>query len=445
MKSTEPRDIRTGGDPRPFPDFIALRDEMSKQTHPARPDIRWERVEKLSLALFDKNGIELQTGAWYTLARSHLARVEGMNEGLKLVATMLSRQWVQYWPRASHPRAEILSGLFQRLQKVFRTFTLSHEDYHELLQLESTLDSLSSILARQELLQISQIEPLVQQVCSAVTRVENAPEPQLSAAPIILPAAQVPPIGLNESTPEPRRPDAIPPGSAVAVNRNHKTAPAPNRVGLFACGMLTAFALGAAVFIGGHYLARSDQAGQQPDSSQQPLPWLPGAAAGESGSSSGSASGWLKDASLRLEALSALPPDWHLRYGQDLINQAYALWPGLPGTEELGTQWRQKLALNGTPDDSLAGWHQGMHRLQSLSEQLNALDGQKGRYLTVSELKSQVFAAIQAFNQSVPAEEQLRQIAARQEPGMIPQAQKLEVEQHLQQLIIRYSALTTAE
>ena len=212
-----------------------------------------------------------------------------------------------------------------------------------------------------------------------------------------------------------------------------------------ACGMLTAFALSAAVFIGGHYLARSDQAGQQPDSRQQPLPWLPGAAAGETFSSSGSAAGWLKDASLRLEALSALPPDWHLRYGQDLINQAYALWPGLPETEELGTQWRQKLALNGTPDDSLAGWHQGMHRLQSLSEQLNALDGQKGRYLTVSELKSQVFAAIQAFNQSVPAEEQLRQIAARQEPGMIPQAQKLEVEQHLQQLIIRYSALTNRE
>ncbi|VDR26624.1 ImpA domain protein [Raoultella terrigena] len=91
------------------------------------------------------------------------------------------------------------------------------------------------------------------------------------------------------------------------------------------------------------------------------------------------------------------------------------------------------------------GWRQGMHRLQSLCEQLNALDGQKGRYLTVSELKSQVFAAIQAFNQSVPVEEQLRQIAARQEPGMIPQAQKLQVEQHLQQLITRYSALTRGE
>lgn len=444
MKNTESRDIRTGGDPRPFPDFIALRDEMSKQTHPARPDIHWERVEQLSLALFDKNGIELQTGAWYTLARSHLARVGGMNEGLNIIATMLSHQWAQYWPRASHPRAEILSGLFRRLQKVFRTFTLSHEDYHQLQQLESTLDFLSRILARQELLPVSQIEPLAQQVCSAMTRVENAPEPQLSAAAITLPAAQAPPIGLNESTSEPQRPYATLPGYSDPVDRIHQTTPAPKRVGLFICGMLTAFALSTAVFTGGHYLARPERIGQQPERSLQPLPRMPGATAGEA-SGSGSAASWLKNASLRLEELSALPPDWNLRSGQDLINQAHALWPGLSGAEQLGTQWQQKLALNGTPDDSLAGWHQGMLKLQSLSEQLNALDGQKGKYMTVSELKSQVFAAIQAFNKSVPVEEQLRQMSERQEPGMIPQAQKLQVEQHLQQLITRYSALTNRE
>lgn len=444
MKNTESRDIRTGGDPRPFPDFIALRDEMSKQAHPARPDIHWERVEQLSLALFDKNGIELQTGAWYTLARSHLARVGGMNEGLNIIAAMLSHQWAQYWPQANHPRAEILSGLFQRLQKVFRTFTLSHEDYHQLQQLESTLDFLSRILARQELLPVSQIEPLLQQVCSAVTRVANIPEPQLSAAAITLPAAQAPQNECKESAPEPQRLHAIQPGSAAPVVRGQETTPAPKRAGIFACGMLTAFALSTAVFTGGHYLARPEQIGQQPERSLQPLPRMPGATAGEA-SGSGSAASWLKNASLRLEELSALPPDWNLRAGQDLINQAHALWPGLSGAEQLGTQWQQKLALNGTPDDSLAGWHQGMRKLQSLSEQLNALDGQKGKYMTVSELKSPVFAAIQAFNKSVPVEEQLRQMSERQEPGMIPQAQKLQVEQHLQQLITRYSALTNRE
>lgn len=345
MKHIQPRPMRTGDDPRPFPDFTALRDEMSKQTHPARPDIDWKRVEQLSLALFEKNGIELQTGAWYTLARSHLARVAGMHEGLNIVAAMLGNQWTHFWPQASHPRAEILCRLFQRLHKVFRTFTLRHEDYHPLRRLESTLDSLSGILARHELLQVSQIAPLLQQVRGAVTRVENVPEPQRLYA-------------IQQEQ-----------GTNVEVLHEtvvHKKTPAPKRAGVFLSGMATAFVLSAVGFAGWHYLIRPD-------------------------------------------ALSALP------YEQ---------------------------TLSGTPDESLTGWHQGMLKLQNLSEQLNALDGQKGRYLTVSELKSQVFAATLAFNQSVPVEEQLRQMSERQAPGTIPEAQKRQAKQHLQQLITQYFALT---
>ena len=53
-----------------------------------------------------------------------------------------------------------------------------------------------------------------------------------------------------------------------------------------------------------------------------------------------------------------------------------------------------------------------MQQLQRLADQLNALDEQKGKYLTVSELKTAVFAITQSFNRAVPLEEQLRQLAA---------------------------------
>lgn len=353
MKHTEPRQIRTGGDPRPFSDFTELHNEMSKLIHPARPDIHWARVEQLSLALFEKNGIELQTGAWYTLARSHLARVGGMHEGLNILAAMLSHQWTQFWPQASHPRAEILCGLFQRLQKVFRTFSLSHEDYPQLQQLEATLDALSGILARQALQQVCQIAPLLQQVRSAVARVENTTEPQAATPGMTLPV-------------EPQLLYVIQPEPSTHVAVAHEKALAPKRAAVFLCGMLTAFVLSAVGFAGWHALIRPD-------------------------------------------ALSTLP------YEQ---------------------------ALSGTPDESLTGWHQGMLALQHLSEQLNALDGQKGRYLTVSELKSQVFAATLAFNKTVPVEEQLRLMSGQQAPGAILEAQKLQAKQHLQQLITRYFALT---
>lgn len=98
MHDVQPRPVKTGNDPRQLPDFIALREEMARLTHPARPDVNWPQVETLCLSLFELNGVELQTGAWYTLARSHLARINGLNEGLTILNALLIHQWAQLWP-----------------------------------------------------------------------------------------------------------------------------------------------------------------------------------------------------------------------------------------------------------------------------------------------------------------------------------------------------------
>lgn len=93
MNDIIPRKIKTGGDPRTLPDYTALRDELSKLTHPARPDVNWRHVEKLCLSLFEQNGVELQTLAWYTLARTQLAGLFGLNEGLAILEALISHQW----------------------------------------------------------------------------------------------------------------------------------------------------------------------------------------------------------------------------------------------------------------------------------------------------------------------------------------------------------------
>lgn len=69
------------------------------------------------------------------------------------------------------------------------------------------------------------------------------------------------------------------------------------------------------------------------------------------------------------------------------------------------TQTQQQLSAASLPVENLNGWYQGMTTLQKLSNNLNGLDEQKGKYMTVSELKSVVFSAMQSFNQSIPAEE----------------------------------------
>ena len=73
MTTYPERHLKTGGDPRTLADYVSLRDEMSKLTHPARPDVNWPHAETLCLSLFEHNGVELQTAAWYTLARTHLS------------------------------------------------------------------------------------------------------------------------------------------------------------------------------------------------------------------------------------------------------------------------------------------------------------------------------------------------------------------------------------
>lgn len=39
MNDITPRKINTGSDPRTLPDYAALRDELAKLSHPARPDV----------------------------------------------------------------------------------------------------------------------------------------------------------------------------------------------------------------------------------------------------------------------------------------------------------------------------------------------------------------------------------------------------------------------
>lgn len=153
---------------------------MSKLTHPARPVIDWKQVEKLSLSLFKINGVELQTGAWYTLARSHLARVSGLSEGLAILTALLSHQWAQLWPRLAHARAEIINGLLQRVQKLFRTFSLGAAEVPALVLAEKRLLEMKDILRRQELEHACQLNPALQLIRSALSRlvyvIQKAPE-----------------------------------------------------------------------------------------------------------------------------------------------------------------------------------------------------------------------------------------------------------------------------
>lgn len=134
-----------------------------------------------------------------------------------------------------------------------------------------------------------------------------------------------------------------------------------------------------------------------------------------------------------LHRFFALYADVHLFNQLTLVLQ--------PTGKPLILQWQQQLNAAALPTEQLNGWSQGVATLQKLSDRLNELDGQKGKYLTVSELKSVVFSAMQSFNQSIPAEEQLRVLSQNPAGEPLPAAARAQLEMHLKQLIACYAEI----
>ncbi|AYO38843.1 MULTISPECIES: VasL domain-containing protein [Serratia] len=116
-----------------------------------------------------------------------------------------------------------------------------------------------------------------------------------------------------------------------------------------------------------------------------------------------------------------------------------SMWPDRPEVAEMNKQWQQRVAAYGLSDRSLTGWHDGMQQLQGLADRLNSLDGQKGKYITVSELKSSVYEMMNNFRNTVPLEEQLRVLQTQQ--GNAALATQQQIQRHFSGLQLRYSSL----
>jgi type VI secretion system protein VasL len=430
MTTSPERHLKTGGDPRTLADYAALREEMSKLTHPARPDVDWPYAEKLCLSLFEHNGVELQTAAWYTLVRTQRAGMYGLNEGLAILAALVSRQWENLWPRPVNARMEILRSLSKRLQQVMRTLPLTRSDQSQLYQVEAHLKALEKVLQRLELKHVSQLDALLTQVHNAAVRLENSAHETVETEETVIPDTAIDP---------PERTKWV-----YVAQRDIDAVSAPSQPTKpwmsFAAGMLTMLVVPGAAVWGWQAMHQPDPVQAQFTASLAPLSVALSPAQLQAMQNNPlSAETGLSQTAQQLARLAQLKPDWVVSYGGQLVQQALTLWP--EQAKPLALQWQQQIAAQALPSENLSGWYQGMTRLQQLANELNALDEKRGKYMTVSELKSQVFAITQSFNRAVPVEEQLRQLSAVNDEQPWPVAQQNLAELHLQQLIARYALL----
>lgn len=439
MTDLPARHLHTGGDPRTLPDYSALRDELSKLAHPARPDINWQYVEKCCLSLFETNGIELQTAAWYTLARTHRSGVNGMHEGLAILETLTRHQWGVLWPHPVRTRVQILSDLSKRLQQILRTFTLTSTDLNAIYQTEQCLQRLSETLQRYEILHLVQTKALCTQLHNTALRLEKDHSCQgdlVSELDKTRSQINIEPAHRGEKW------------IYVAQSANDIT-PSPSSIrqrwpaffaGIFAA--MIAFSI-----LAGSYLLWWEQ--PRENILSQLAPSLPeGLTEQQLRQFSLSASrlnnqrsDYFRLTTQHLTQLASLSPGWSAEYGNQLIQQSRLLYPGAPETEILVRHWQQELEKNALPTEGLDSWHQGMIRLRQLADRLDNLDRKRGQYLTVSELKTQVFAITKAFNQTPPTEERVRQLTVAPADKLISPARLSQTDLHMKQLFNRYSLI----
>lgn len=447
MNDITPRKIKTGGDPRTLPDYAALRDELSKLTHPARPDVNWRYVEKLCLSLFEQNGVELQTAAWYTLARTQLAGLFGLNEGLSILEALINHQWGALWPQPAHARMEILSSLSQRLQQRMRSLPLNYSDLSQLYRAEQLLTGLGAVLQRLELKHLSQLDTLRTLLHNSAARLENSDGTSDSGAAIqpgiVLPATVINGAGTSDnalnSVPVAEQNTSDNTVRWVYVAQPERRANVDVQTAIpaqvkkwksFVAGMCTMLLISIVAIWSWQYLHRPDPLQVQLTASLAPFPaTLTPEQLEMLRQQTPLPQDLIAQTQRQLARLDKLPPDWNIAYGRKLIEQVQALWP--EQAKPLIQQWQQQVHVSALSTDAMNGWHEGMIQLQTLADKLNALDGQKGKYITVSELKSQVFGVLTSFRQTVPVEEQFRLLNQLPEGALQRQQQVRQVEQRL--------------
>ncbi|WP_449637197.1 VasL domain-containing protein [Pseudomonas sp.] len=441
------RHITLGGDPRSYTEFAALREEINKLQHPARPDVDWARVEQLCLTLFRQNGVDLQTAVDYALARMQRAGLEGADEGLTLLDSLIAYQWCSVWPAHIPARVELLAWLSSRMQQVWRTLTLTVTDLPALYRIEQTLDRLCGHLQTLELRHLTKLDGVRHLVHSASLQQESqysAPGEAAMPADPSFAAPKTSPTEMSRSEP------LI---YIVPAATTQQQVPRLRwRVGhgFLAGTVLTALVMGAG--LSSWQWLQTNPAQETLLATVQPLPQALTSQATtallhdmEPAIRAALAEPVLIAEAEQLQRLQALPPLWAQQYGDSLIRQAQQLWPDNPDMNRMAQAWQTQRVADAADPTTLDGYYLAQTRLQQLANKLNNLDEPRGRYMTVSELKSAVFAIQQPLTRQAPMEELLRQYQELQSSGAPSPALRQQIDGRFRQLLNQYALLVSLD
>lgn len=445
--------IFTGGDPRQYNEFIELRNEIEKLTHPARPEVNWQKVSQLSLTMFEKNGVDLQTAAYYTLARTEQFGLNGLEEGIVIILSLVEQQWGILWPRQIHIRIELLVWLVERLHQLLRTLHIDYSEITTVYRVEAMLAELCTILQRLELKHLSKLDTLrifIGKIAQTLEQIDTVDLQQKEELFVTNSA------NINQVIRNPVRSMAKPSPNEQVVyvakelnGRNlnsmdlndsrssgninlflSKSNHATLQPSLLKRCFILIFTLMIGMLLGGYLLQIAtpywENYQQHPlklsilNRSQFPTASLDSALVKKIRSLPNEKQTEILAAIENQQMLQSedyinqinqAPVLWLLEQGKALLMLNQQLWHDSKMAQDQLDTWRKTREANAASLEILSGYHQAKIQLEDLVERLNQLDNSKGKYLTGSELKTAVFSIQQPLIQSPPLEELLRYLA----------------------------------
>lgn len=424
--------LSVGQDPRMLPEYEKLRSEINKLSHASRPDIDWQLIHEMALLIFEKQGVDLQTAIYFTLARSRLHGLNGFTEGCEFLANLIVTQWDNFWPPAHQERArtDMLDWFIARVSDIVRQYTVSHEDKRFIYRCERALQLMSEKLHNVNLTRVPRIENLTHFIegyshLFDETEIVIVSEEQDLAKQDM----QIPPMVYFQSDAE-----QTPKGSIIVGREKGKLKPTVLKIETqkkvkpawfwFTAGILTC-ALPVALYYG-WMRWNADSIVQQSTAVsllKTPVSRLPGALSISQLRDIRVALGELKLREMEPEVTNAYQgqlvriqqasPFWLYQYSDDLRASLHLLYPDSLAVNSMDNQWKQLLRAQKTSGQDAAAWNDADSQVEGLLNVLKNLES-KNKTVTISYLKSGLYDIQKTMNREIPFGVRLQRLESRQ-------------------------------
>ncbi|PSN07973.1 VasL domain-containing protein [Siccibacter turicensis] len=432
--------MNVGRDPRMLPEYERLRGEINKLSHASRPEIDWQLVHQMAMIVFEKQGVDLQTAIYFTLARSRLHGLNGFTEGCEFLANLIVTQWDNFWPPVHQERAriEMLDWFIARVSEVIRQYSISHDDKRFIYRCERALQLMSEKLHNVGLSRVPRVENLIHFI-EGYTHLFDETEIVIVSDEQNLHKQdmQIPPMVYfrpdNDSA-QPGMEQAMPKGSIIVGREKGALKPTVLKIEAhkkakpawfwFTSGLL-ACALPVALFSGWSHWQTAEAARENDAVTLlgKPALALPGAL---NFSELRNIRMALGEKTLRemepevtsnyqaqLTRVQQASPLWLYQFGDDLRNSVRVLYPDSLAVNAMDTQWQQMLRAQTGDRRDEAGWRQANHSVDGLIAELMDLE-RKRKTVTISYLKSAVYDIQKNLNRDIPFSVRLAQLEKRQ-------------------------------